>query len=164
MIRWMVRWIVQWITQTPIESGPSGAHPGGVAHVHQPLHLLLDEQEGQIRLHGRHGWEVRRWFCWCFWPHGLFWTTKRLHCCTFDYSPVKETSTLHLAWFHFIIFWALKVQPAYLIYFASSSPISRPGVPVSANSSLLQRRLPGDWTGCPDQSPSIRLALRYVQE
>ena len=32
-----------------------GAHPGGVAHVHQPLHLLLDEQEGQIRLHGRHG-------------------------------------------------------------------------------------------------------------
>ena len=37
-----------------------GAHPGGVAHVHQPLHLLLDEQEGQIRIHGRHGWGKER--------------------------------------------------------------------------------------------------------
>ena len=27
-------------------------HPGRVPHLHEPIHLLLDEQEGQIRLHG----------------------------------------------------------------------------------------------------------------
>ncbi len=29
-----------------------GAHPGRLPHLHQPRRLLLDEQEGQIRLHG----------------------------------------------------------------------------------------------------------------